>query len=146
LRDFLNYLKYIELSAENLQFYLWFRDYERRFNQLPENEKSLAPEWTVTQETDALASEKKMPVRHLERKHKDIFRGTDFDNGPKPAEFEKNDPFATPPMSSQGEATDPSFQLGSDGSQSGIHHAKNAGAAFEDAGLKWQPCKCDLNL
>ncbi|KAK6437152.1 hypothetical protein LTR95_006647, partial [Oleoguttula sp. CCFEE 5521] len=26
-RDFMNYLKYIEYSAENLQFFLWYRDY-----------------------------------------------------------------------------------------------------------------------
>ena len=42
----MNFLKYIELSAENLQFYLWFRDYSKRYNELPDSEKALSPEWT----------------------------------------------------------------------------------------------------
>lgn len=44
-RDFLNYLLFVEHSAENLQFYLWFKDYERRFDALPQSEKALSPEW-----------------------------------------------------------------------------------------------------
>lgn len=45
----MNYLKYIELAAENLQFYLWVRDYTKRFNNLPASDRALAPEWTVSQ-------------------------------------------------------------------------------------------------
>lgn len=41
----MDYLVYIEHNAENLQFYLWYRDYERRFNALPETEKALSKEW-----------------------------------------------------------------------------------------------------
>ena len=53
----MNYLKYIELSAENLQFFLWYRDYVSRFDGLPANEKALSPEWTVEQaEVEAMAS------------------------------------------------------------------------------------------
>ncbi|KAF1812468.1 hypothetical protein P152DRAFT_514115 [Eremomyces bilateralis CBS 781.70] len=49
LRDFLNYLKYVERSAENLQFFLWFKAYIQRFSALPESEKVLSPEWTAQQ-------------------------------------------------------------------------------------------------
>ncbi len=41
----MDYLVYIELNAENLQFYLWYQDYVRRFNALSETEKALSPEW-----------------------------------------------------------------------------------------------------
>ncbi|PQE07137.1 regulator of g signaling superfamily protein [Rutstroemia sp. NJR-2017a BVV2] len=33
VREFMNYLEYIELAPENLQFFLWFRDYASRFEQ-----------------------------------------------------------------------------------------------------------------
>lgn len=42
----MDYLVYVECNAENLQFYLWLRDYTRRFNELPEHERRLSPEWT----------------------------------------------------------------------------------------------------
>lgn len=45
MNDFIDYLVYIEHNAENLQFFLWYRDYVRRFEALPENEKVLSPEW-----------------------------------------------------------------------------------------------------
>ncbi|CZS87946.1 hypothetical protein WAI453_000334 [Rhynchosporium graminicola] len=45
LNDFMDYLTYIEFNAENLQFYLWYKDYIRRWDALPESEKSLSPEF-----------------------------------------------------------------------------------------------------
>lgn len=42
----MDYLVYIEHNAENLQFYLWYRDYVQRSNMLSENEKTLSPKWT----------------------------------------------------------------------------------------------------
>ncbi|KAH7419829.1 regulator of G protein-like protein [Cadophora sp. MPI-SDFR-AT-0126] len=45
LNDFMDYLVYVEFSAENMQFYLWFKDYVRRFEALPEKEKALSPEF-----------------------------------------------------------------------------------------------------
>ena len=49
LEDFLDYLVYITHDAENLQFYLWLRDYTKRFNALPKSERALSPEWTVAE-------------------------------------------------------------------------------------------------
>src|SRR5579871_4541355 len=40
----MDYLVYIEHSAENLQFYLWYQDYARRWNVLPANQRALSPE------------------------------------------------------------------------------------------------------
>lgn len=45
LNDFMDYLAYVEINAENLQFYLWYKDYVRRFEALPESEKALSPEF-----------------------------------------------------------------------------------------------------
>jgi hypothetical protein len=39
----MGYLVYIEHSAENLQFYLWYRDYIRRWNALPASQRALSP-------------------------------------------------------------------------------------------------------
>jgi hypothetical protein len=41
----MDYLVYVEHSAENLQFYLWYKDYVRRFHLLSANDKRLSPEW-----------------------------------------------------------------------------------------------------
>ncbi|CAG8958179.1 hypothetical protein HYFRA_00000531 [Hymenoscyphus fraxineus] len=46
LNDFMNYLVYVEHNAENLQFYLWYKDYCTRFHALPEHEKALSPPFT----------------------------------------------------------------------------------------------------
>ncbi|KAI9746636.1 MAG: hypothetical protein M1818_000350 [Claussenomyces sp. TS43310] len=48
LSDFMDYLFYIEHSIENLQFYLWHRDYQRRWNMLSEKERSLSPQGQTT--------------------------------------------------------------------------------------------------
>lgn len=32
LYDFYMYLKYIEFSSENLEFYIWFKNYEESYN------------------------------------------------------------------------------------------------------------------
>jgi hypothetical protein len=40
----MDYLVYIEHSAENLQFYLCYREYLRRWNALPSHVKALSPE------------------------------------------------------------------------------------------------------
>lgn len=43
LHEFRLYLKYQEHSLENLDFYLWFQDYKRRWDQLPLDAKLLSP-------------------------------------------------------------------------------------------------------
>jgi hypothetical protein len=138
----MNYLKYIELAAENLQFYLWLRNYTKRFNDLPENEKALSPEWIPEQQADT-------PVRskHISPGAAAIFKGSDFANEPRVVETEKMNPFFTPPHTPNSEAKrdggesidsyEPSTTTGG-----GItDHALRATGAFEGAGLKWKPRK-----
>ncbi|UKZ60556.1 uncharacterized protein TrAtP1_001828 [Trichoderma atroviride] len=81
LRDFMNYLIYVEHAAENLQFYLWFKDYEKRFGEANVSDISLSPEWTQAMEDEAMA------------------KGTDFE---KNAESKRSNPFNTPPRSANG--------------------------------------------
>jgi len=64
----MDYLVYIEFSAENLQFYLWFKDYVRRFETLPEKEKALSPEFIP--ETDDIPDLTKDPEKGERRKTK----------------------------------------------------------------------------
>jgi hypothetical protein len=136
VRDFMNYLKYIELAAENLQFYLWFRDYSKRFNELPETKKALSPEWTGKDfEAENQAGRKKSSAAAAA-----LFKGTDFDSKPKihVTDSEKN-PFFTPPGTAHGEKGDSYPFDSADGSMEKADHTQRAVDAFEDAGLQWKP-------
>jgi hypothetical protein len=149
----MNYLKYIEHDAENLQFYLWYRGYCQRFESLPAGEQALSPEWTASQaEADAQAAQ---PGR---RKKVDpaiasVFRGTDFADGvAQPVDLEKRDPFhdplRTPSIEERREMTADSDHGSSSGDDKTLVNTfalvKKADEAFEEAGMKWKPCKCDL--
>ncbi|KAL2131628.1 hypothetical protein VTI74DRAFT_4812 [Chaetomium olivicolor] len=83
LRDFMNYLIYVERSAENLQFFLWYRDYARRFRDAKTADLALAPEWTQAMEDEAVARIKKEHAdkvrRPPSRDAAAIFKGTDFE-------------------------------------------------------------------
>ncbi|KAI5273413.1 hypothetical protein E4T47_03324 [Aureobasidium subglaciale] len=146
-RDFMNYLKYIEHSAENLQFYLWYRDYIERFDNLPASEKALSPEWSAAQmdaETARPARRKKAPAEIAT-----VLQGTDFADT-VPLHAEKRDPFNDPGSDSPGmmmkTPVSPTFSefnssYTSDerpvSSRSDFH--RKAEEALGDAGMKWKP-------
>lgn len=147
-RDFMNYLKYIEHAAENLQFWLWFRDYAKRFSELPPSERCLAPEWTVDQADVESTANQNAPaaLKNLSPEAAAVFAGTDF-APPKPRE---NNPFGTPPRTpaeSQKELKEgldaaDGYTSDDDSTTKSAHHTihKKAAGAFEKADLKWQPC------
>lgn len=102
LRDFMNYLVYVEHAAENLQFYLWFKGYEKRFSEANVNDISLSPEWTQAMEDEAMARVRKDQAEKMKKEPAAaiaIFRGTDFE---KNAESKRSNPFNTPPRSANG--------------------------------------------
>ena len=164
MREFLNFLIYIENAPENLQFFLWFRDYVQRFEQLPEREKALSPPW-VFEKT-------KRPVAHagsaignnpsavdperMEARQamSEAMQGTDFD--PKMKNTSANgpiDPFTTPAASltsDQGSIV-PSTVGWSDDSPSlhtngnSVNHAEKSSQAFLNA-KTFQPCMFEVNL
>ncbi|KAL8926273.1 MAG: hypothetical protein Q9172_001867 [Xanthocarpia lactea] len=151
-RDFMNYLIYIEHAAENLQFFLWYRDYVRRFDLLSENERKLAPEWTLEQaEAQALAlKDNPAPMKSVSADAASMFKGTDF-AAPKATVVElgrgRPNPFGTPPMTptpgDHGSIAPSEFPWSDSGStlRSGFKasHDKKAAGAFDAADVKLQP-------
>jgi hypothetical protein len=150
-REFMDFLVYIEHDAENLQFYMWYKDYVKRFFQLPESEQVLAPEWTPEQaqaEKQALEKEKlpkKVPVEAAA-----ALKGTDFDPNSKVGDNGYN-PFNTPPRTPSHAEYESSLNGSSNGAngwseqgstlRSGAtDHTKRTANAFEAVDAL-QPCK-----
>lgn len=147
----MNYLKYIEYAPENLQFYLWFQDYSKRFSELKPSEAVLSPEWTQAQaEAEAVAqATSNKPARRVNPEVAEVFKGTDFAVDGKPKAIGDADPFATPGKTpSLEEKRDALSEYGSSTGDRTQHskstHASSADKAFEDAGVKVKPCKRSL--
>ncbi|KAK5115409.1 hypothetical protein LTR85_009869 [Meristemomyces frigidus] len=143
VRDFMNYLKYIEHAAENLQFFLWFRDYSARWENLPESEKALAPEWTRAQaEAEAAGNVPSRPKR-VDPQVAAVLKDTDFADGALRATVDRADPFNTPSKTPDEEKRDMMSEYGSstDEKTFGSYntHQSAAHKAFDDAGMKWKP-------
>ena len=140
----MNYLMYIEFAAENLQFYLWFRDYVKRFNALPENEKSLAsPIDFEKQELEALASPKspRMP-KLMSKEVSTALSGTGF--ATPGATSEKNiNPFEGAELPDETMSTRSPWGDDASTLQSSkrTDHRSLAANAYEAADVKVQPCK-----
>ncbi|KAJ4583790.1 hypothetical protein HRR86_002286 [Exophiala dermatitidis] len=142
-REFMDFLRYIEHAPENLQFYLWYRDYCKRFAELPVSEQRLAPEWTAEQAlAERTAAEKEKLPKKVTSSTAAVFRGTDFERTNKAALSDAApNPFNTPPQTPSANDHDsnaPSTVGFSDDSttlRSGtINHSKKAEAAFEGVG------------
>lgn len=145
----MNYLKYIERSAENLQFFLWLRAYSQKFNELPEAERQLSPEWTLTElETAQAAAQSQARKMKISADTAAVLKDTGLEYRPTVTETER-DPFDTPPRTSSSESKRDhitSSEFSSDeksnwsSTQKTIDVRRKAGEMYEDAGLKWQPC------
>lgn len=140
----MNFLKYIELSAENLQFFLWYRDYSKRFNELPGSEKVLSPEWQGSannSEAPKLHTKKSIPETSA------ILDGTDFASEKTVKHSDRstsNNPFFTPPHTPTSDSArrDESLDSYDESMTTGrVNHSERAAGAFENAGLKWKPCE-----
>ncbi|KAK6860042.1 hypothetical protein PG995_003678 [Apiospora arundinis] len=145
VRDFMNYLVYIEHAAENLQFFLWHRDYVKRFQEASTSDIALAPEWTQQMEDDVAAKLQKDAAEKLKREPEaaQIFKGTDFEKGAEAA-IESKDPFSTPPRT-PGDGDDTSTVFS--GSQATTTYRSQT--AFAAAGAKQpfsiQPFREEIN-
>ncbi|KAK2600707.1 hypothetical protein N8I77_010222 [Diaporthe amygdali] len=142
IRDFMNYLIYVELSAENLQFFLWHRDYVQRFNSAKTSDIALAPEWTQEEQNETFT---KLQKEHREGLKRDpaataaIFKGTDFEKAgvmsptamdkPSPI-FSSNNPFNTPPRTPNGDA------MSDFTAQNAMTYRSQAQEAFASVGAK----------
>lgn len=144
----MDFLKYIEHSAENLQFYMWFKDYIKRFEDLPASEKALSPEWTQAQEEAEVSNfrnaAKEKPLAVVAN---NILRSQDL--APTTASgSERKNPFGD----SQATVSEKTSLESVGRSQTGFpgtvgtgtirtNYTADASTAFEDAGCKFQPCK-----
>ena len=143
----MNYLKYIEFAAENLQFYLWFQDYSARFEKLPGSEKVLSPEWTKAQ-AEAEAAGNASTIKSSNKANPQVteaLKGTDFADGKPKTMIDNADPFNTPDKTpSLEEKRDGMSDYGSSTGEkttgSSKAHQFVAENAFDDAGMKWKPC------
>jgi len=150
VREFMDFLRYIEYDAENLQFYLWYRDYCKRFSELPESEQVLAKEWTPEQAlAEKTNGEKEKLPKKMAPEAAAALKGTDFDPQARSVMPEAvPNPFNTPPRTPSASATDrdsvaPSTAGWSEDAST-MHtghasHGKKAQTAFDEAGAL-QPC------
>ncbi|MCJ1348222.1 hypothetical protein MMC31_006453 [Peltigera leucophlebia] len=145
-RDFMNYLVYIEYSAENLQFFLWYRDYVKRFNELPSSERVLAPEWTVEQaEAEASTNQTNAAQVPMSKEAAAILKGSDFvPPSVSMVELKSSDPFNTPPRTPTTVGSIAPFEsaeseLQPTAKNPGKSFQRKAAGAFAEADLKWQP-------
>lgn len=144
----MNYLKYVEHSAENLQFYLWYRDYVERFDKLPSPEKALSPEWSASR----MDAEITQPVRRKKTPAAiaTVLEGTEFADT-VPLAAEKRDPYDEPRSDSPEMMRAPASPTFSDFDSSCMSMERpvssrsdfdrKAEEAMTDAGMQWKPCK-----
>ena len=140
----MNYLLYVEHAAENLQFFLWIRDYIVRFSELPESLKILSPPVDV-EKLEVEPPKTPLTPKSASKNTAIIFKGTDFD-APQVTTLEVScDSFESPLPSPAGEKP-ASITPWDDGTTtlSGSRRTDTRQAvanAFESADVKWQPCQ-----
>ncbi|KAF4984276.1 hypothetical protein FZEAL_488 [Fusarium zealandicum] len=152
VRDFMSYLIYVEHAAENLQFYLWFKDYEKRFKTATTVDVTLAPEWTRLMQNDAILKTRKEYIDKTRRESRatSIFQGTDFEKGRGQERVKScTDPFATPPQSIRGENASICTAANTNQSLDAASYQSHAAAAFQAAGARQpftvQPFREEIN-
>lgn len=140
----MDFLKYIEHSSENLQFYLWYKDYEQRFANLPDGERNLSPEWTQAQE-DAEAAQYRQLLKNktLASEAKDILKKQNLDGDDDAVELnEKGNPFRDDASADKASLESASIKRPmSNHTSTKTGFSKTAESAFQEHGAKFQPCK-----
>jgi hypothetical protein len=133
----MDYLVYIEHNAENLQFFLWYKDYCKRFEALPEREKSLSsPFYPDTAEVPDLTRGRDLEKEAAKRQKK-IYRETSIGYDSKGAALFSEDKDALSPTRPVADGFEHSFESPSASEFSSIPNDTEVAA---QAGLKWQPC------
>lgn len=124
----MDYLVYVEFNAENLQFYLWFKDYTKRFNALPESERALSKEYIPdTKEAPDLSKDPEKPEPKKSTRKASVANI-----------MEKGYAIKEAAMFSEDEVTLGARSPGTP-SLAGSTALSNADVAAQ-SGMKWQPC------
>ena len=124
----MDYLVYVSHDAENLQFWLWMRDYDKRFYAAPKNEQDLSPPWLEAEVAQPYGGASDHPPRTADKsrgEHSEY--EAKFDH----AEFLVS-PVNTPQYDKQ------SFISGVATSNKTV--ADSVDDANSQMGLKWQSC------
>ena len=132
----MDYLVYIEHNAENLQFFLWYKDYCQRFEALSEREKSLSPPFypeAVEAPDLSRGRELEKETHRKDKKSKRELSGYDSKGAALFSE-DKDTPSPNRPVI---EGFEHSFETPSASEMSSIPNDAEVAA---QAGLKWQPC------
>jgi hypothetical protein len=145
ISDFMNYLMYIEHSAENLQFYLWHQDYVKRFNAATTPDLILAPEWTKAMEDELAVKMQKEATENLRRESvgaTEIFKGTDFEKKATDTVtfVADSNPFSTPPQTAASNGDRDSTYAPSSQLSNTNTYRSQASDAFAAAGAR-TPCE-----
>ena len=137
----MDYLVYVEFSAENLQFYLWFKDYVRRFETLPEKEKTLSPEFIPG--TDDIPDLTKDPEKGERTKTKRETSNALMETGYEGKSSLLNtstSQFQSQLLGKAHQFTESEIRE-SPSVTSGSTAVPSDAEVVAQAGLKWQPCK-----
>ena len=135
----MDYLVYVEHNAENLQFLLWYRDYKRRFYDLPEKERALSPEWIrETKELPNLANDPEKQAMKAKRNTASSLKEIGYDNRGvtlfnQDRELGAAQDRRASVLGDSRSTTDPTV--------SGVTSTPTLAEATAQAGLKWQPCR-----
>lgn len=131
----MDYLIYVEYNAENLQFYLWYKDYVRRYEALAENEKALSPEWIpeADEVPDLTKDAEKGDKKRTKRGITTALMETGYD-GKNKSQVDLANPGRHMSVNKETESS------GSLSVMSDSTIPSDAEVAAR-AGLKWQPCR-----
>jgi hypothetical protein len=126
-----------------LQFFLWFKDFEKRFHEeCPESERALAPEWTEAQaETERKEYRKQIKKANNSSTAEELFQGSDFEEKTKAEDNSDPTPFDE---RSRGALSEDNLSVSRPMSgittttnvKSFVSTASRAESAFEQAGLQ----------
>lgn len=138
----MDFLVYVEHDAENLQFYLWYKDYVRRFEALSDHEKKLSREWVP--ESTELTTFVKDPEKNEGRKRKTTMNMHELNGYNEMADFDgdlKLKDNLSPSISLRaGSAVSSSINSPTAPSMVSSSTARYLEEAPGQRGLKWQPC------
>jgi len=139
----MNYLVYIEHSAENLQFYLWHQNFVQRFREATTSDLVLAPEWTSDMEADIATKIQKEASENLRPKAtgaSEIFKDSVFEKKVVVDAYPVDgDPFSTPPQTPKKFDRDSSYAPSTQVSNAFTYRSQ-ASDAFVAAGAQ-RPCE-----
>lgn len=152
LGDFMDYMIYVAQDAEQLQFFIWFRDFVNRYDTLPPSDKALSPEWKYDSiENPSGPAAAQSPDEKWDEIAVKVNEAADSSLAPasvqqeeqvsQPDGDDQNWPLKPPPDTA-GDDEFTRFVQGSVAAQQNRSSSQTlASVAHAQAGLKWQGCE-----